>query len=268
MYRRYHKETVNAVLEAIKVNIDGPSTNLGYLSIHQKLVHNGIKRDRETVRLCLKIIDPEGVKRRKAHKRKRWVYESHGPNFMWHIDGCDKLKPFGFLIHGAIDGCSRKILWLNICPSNSDPYIISYFYVNCISNLKCIPWGDRGSENVFVAGMLRYFRGEHQDSMFGRSSFLFGSSTNNQWIEKWWSILKRQNSARLINFFKDSLFDPSLNYHKEYMKFCFSGMLQNELDNIKEMWSNYGIRNSRNAECSGGRPDVLCFNPATAGATN
>ena len=48
LYRKYHKDTVNAVLEAMKVDIDGPSTNLGYLSIHQKLVHNGIKKDRET----------------------------------------------------------------------------------------------------------------------------------------------------------------------------------------------------------------------------
>ena len=44
---------------------------------------------------------------------------------MWHIHGYDKLKPFGFPIHGAIDGFSRKILWLNICPSNNEPYIIT-----------------------------------------------------------------------------------------------------------------------------------------------
>ena len=40
-------------------------------------------------------------------------------------------------------------------------------------------------------------------------------------------------------FFKDlqdgGLFDMSLNHHKECMEFCFSGMLQNEPDNIKEM---------------------------------
>ena len=125
-----------------------------------------------------------------------------------------------------------KILWLHICPSNNDPHIISYFYVNCISNLEYVPRtirGDRGSENVVVAGM-RYFRREHQDSMSGNSSFLFGSPTNNQRIESWWSILKRQNSAWWINFFKDlqdeGLFDPSLNHHKECMKFCFSGILK------------------------------------------
>ena len=27
-----------------------------------------------------------------------------GPNFSWHCDGYDKLKPFGIAIHGCIDG--------------------------------------------------------------------------------------------------------------------------------------------------------------------
>ena len=27
-----------------------------------------------------------------------------GPNFCWHLDGYDKLSPFGFHIHGCIDG--------------------------------------------------------------------------------------------------------------------------------------------------------------------
>lgn len=26
------------------------------------------------------------------------------PNFLWHIDGYDELKPYGFAIHGCIDG--------------------------------------------------------------------------------------------------------------------------------------------------------------------
>ena len=82
MYRKYHKNTVNVVLEAIKAGIDRTLTNLGYCSIHQKLRHNGIKTDRETIRLCLKTIDSEGVERRKDHKFKRRVYVSQEPNFM------------------------------------------------------------------------------------------------------------------------------------------------------------------------------------------
>ena len=133
------------------------------------------------------------------------MYVSQGLNLIWLIDGYDKLKPFGFPIHGAIDGFSRKVLRLNICPSNNDPYIISYFYVNCISNLKYVPRtirDDRDSENVVVACMRWYIRGEHQESMSGRSSFLFGSSTNNQGLKSWWSILKRQNSTLRITFLK------------------------------------------------------------------
>ena len=124
---------------------------------------------------------------------------------IWLIDGYDKLKPFGFPIHGAIADFSRKVLRLNICLSNNDPYIISYFYVNCISNLKYVPRtirDDRDSENVVVACMRWHIRGEHQDSMSGRSSFLFGSSTNNQGLKPWWSILKRQNNTLWIAFLK------------------------------------------------------------------
>ena len=89
---------------------------------------------------------------------------------MWHIYGYGKLKPFGFPIHGAIDSFSRKIMLLNLFPSN----IVSYFYVNCISTLKCVPKtirGDRGSKNVVVARIQQYFRGEHEDSMPGHLSF-------------------------------------------------------------------------------------------------
>ena len=205
----------------------------------------------------MKTIHPEGIESKKAHKLKRRVHVSQGPNFIWHIDGYDKLKAFGFPIHGAIDGSRRKILWPNIWPAKNNLYIISYFYVNCISNLKCVPRtikGDRGNEKV-VAGMQRSFRAEHQDSMSGHSRFLLGSSTNNQRIESWWSILKRQSNAWWINFLKDlqneGLFDPSLIHFKECMKFYFSGILQSELDNIKEMLNNRRIRNSRHAECPG-----------------
>lgn len=35
-----------------------------------------------------------------------------GSNDVCHMDGYDKLKPFGFPINGAIDGFSMKVLWL------------------------------------------------------------------------------------------------------------------------------------------------------------
>jgi len=41
--------------------------------------------------------------------------------FCWHIDGYDKLKAFGFSIHGCVDGFNRRILWLEVQRSNKNP---------------------------------------------------------------------------------------------------------------------------------------------------
>ena len=40
------------------------------------------------------------------------VYFIHmeGPNHIWHLDGYDKLCPYGFAIHGCIDGYYKHIL--------------------------------------------------------------------------------------------------------------------------------------------------------------
>ena len=66
--------------------------------------------DKETVRLCLKMLDPAGAELLICRRLQRSVYLSLGPDHTWHIDGYDKLKPYGFAIHGAIDGYSRRIL--------------------------------------------------------------------------------------------------------------------------------------------------------------
>ena len=35
-----------------------------------------------------------------------------GPDFVWHIDDYDKLKPYGFTIHGCVDGLAHAYLAL------------------------------------------------------------------------------------------------------------------------------------------------------------
>ena len=47
---------------------------------------------------------------------------------LFHI-GYDKLKPYGFPIHGAIDGYSRKILLLELSPTTSQKSRHNFFGV-------------------------------------------------------------------------------------------------------------------------------------------
>jgi len=56
----------------------------------------------KTVRMLLRQIDPIGVSSRRQHRLQRRTYHSRGPSHMWHIDGYDKLRPYGILISGYV----------------------------------------------------------------------------------------------------------------------------------------------------------------------
>ena len=78
----------------------------------------GIRFPRDFIMCFIRLLDPHGVTDRKSRCLKRRSYRSGGPNFLCHCDGYDKLKPYGFPIHGGIEGFSRKIRWLRVVRSN------------------------------------------------------------------------------------------------------------------------------------------------------
>ena len=107
----------------------------------------------------MKELDPAGVDPRRRRTLRRRLYYSKGPNWVWHLDGYDELKPFGFEIHGCIDGYSRRVLWLNVLISNKDPKEVCNLFVNYLTVMKGIPCkiaADSGTENVFMAGSQRF----------------------------------------------------------------------------------------------------------------
>ena len=73
------------------------------------MVDHKLSVSKEFVRNALRTMDPEGVQRRSRHRLQMQQYHTKGPNFIWKLDGYDKLKPYGFCIHGCIDGYS---IWM------------------------------------------------------------------------------------------------------------------------------------------------------------
>ncbi|KAK2550388.1 hypothetical protein P5673_028901 [Acropora cervicornis] len=96
------------------------------------VVNHDLVVAKESVRHALRILDPEGVDERLRHRLQRRQYKRRGPNFLRHIEGFDKLKPYGFCIHGGIDGYSRRILWLEAGISNNEPAFIAKYFVDCV----------------------------------------------------------------------------------------------------------------------------------------
>ena len=78
---------------------------------YKKCVGHGLLAVRkEDVRLIFREHDPDGVAARLSRRleRRTSTYTVPGPYLIWHIDGYDKLKPFGLCISGRIDGFSKK----------------------------------------------------------------------------------------------------------------------------------------------------------------
>ena len=271
--RRNDQDDLEDVVRAIENELNGSGSIIGYRSMHQRLTNEyGLVVTRNTVRLILKILDPDGVESRSRHRLRRRLYSVKGPNYIWHIDGYDKLKPFGFCIHGGIDGYSRRILWLEVSSSNNDPEIVGKYYADYVDVIKGtarIIRADRGTENVNVEVMQRFFRRATNDDFAQDKSFMYGRSTSNQRIESWWGLLRKVCTDWWIRFFKDlrdvGLFDDDDVIERECIKFCFMDIIQAELHRVARNWNTHRIRPSNNAESPPGRPDILYFNPEALG---
>ena len=175
--RRRNPSDLREVCDAVEEELRGSGSNIGYRQMTQRLVNDyGLIVDRETVRELLKILDSEGVELRAKRSLKRRQYRTRGPIFLWRMDGYGKLKPFGLCIHGAIDGFSRRILWLDVGPTNNDPSVICQYFVNCVRQLggtARVIRADHRPENVYVTAVQRFFRRNAQDNLAAMNSFMY-----------------------------------------------------------------------------------------------
>ena len=229
LYRRKHSDLLDVAL-FITEAVESSSEMLGYRMMHLKCVHEGLSVSQNDVRLLLQIIDPDGVSLHSRRRLKRRKYYSRGPNFTWHFDSYDKLKPYGICINGAIDGFSRQIIWLEAHHTNSDPSLIASYYIQavklkqgCPKHVRC----DFGTENVHVVDMHSFLL-EHNGEI-PRNAVIRGSSNHNQRIEAWWSFLRKSMSQFWMNLFQslkeNALFcgDP---LDHNLIQFCFSKIIQ------------------------------------------
>ena len=104
---------LNEIADAMEEELQGSGSIEGYRSMWQRLViDHKFSDSKEFVRNASRIMDPEGVQRRSRHRLQRRQYHAKGPNFIWHLDGYDKLKPYGFCIHGCMirdKSCGLKL---------------------------------------------------------------------------------------------------------------------------------------------------------------
>lgn len=196
MTRRTDFTPTDIVISTVTQELRGSGQLLGYRSMCQTLRQKyNLKVKRNDVMHILSRLDPYGVKRRCKRRFVRRGYFSEGLNQVWHVDGYDKLKPFGVAISACVDGFSRKVMWLSCGSSNNDPGIIAKYYMECLSRFGQLPAclrTDCGTENGTMAAIHCALRSDHGDELAGAHSHMYGTSTTNQRIESWWSSFRKQ----------------------------------------------------------------------------
>ena len=114
----------------------------------------------ERVRKSLLRNDPVGVEFRSRNIIRRRIYSAKGPFHIVHIDGHDKLKKWGFAIHGGIDGFSRKILWLKVSTTNNDPLVVANYFLQFLMRYRMAPRESCLSieaRRISIVRICRYF---------------------------------------------------------------------------------------------------------------
>nr|XP_046264635.1 uncharacterized protein LOC124069481 [Scatophagus argus] len=238
----------------------------GYRWMYTKCKENGLHVRKEDIRLILKELDPRGVELRRSRRLYCQSYFATGPNYIWHLDSYDKLKPFGICINGCIDGFSRKIIWMNAFTTSSDPKVIGGYYVEAGERSGGCPRivrGDRGTENAKVRDFQRFLRRNLRDGS-AIDSCIEGASMTNQRIESWWGFLRKESMEFYISLFVDlkdrGLFDGGY-LDKSLIQYCFMGIIQDELDDIICVWDSHVIRPSKNDRVPSGRPRIMYMFP-------
>ncbi|XP_056018330.1 uncharacterized protein LOC130054058 [Ostrea edulis] len=218
-------------------------------------------------REIVRILDEDGVKRRKQRRLRRRQYFSKGPNFVWHLDGYDKLKPYGISIHGCIDGFSRRLIWLEADITNKRPEVIAEHYLNAVHDLKGCPQklrADPGTENGIISTFHAFLKRN-------RNAVTLGSSTSNQRIERFWGLLRQMKADFWIHHFKGLVYEDLLKTGDQLQILCiqyvYLPMLKKDIKEIMDLWNNHSIRRQKLGDTIPGIPEILYQNPEIVGSS-
>ena len=191
IYYRDESVSVDQVKEAVEKELAGPGKLLGYRAMQRKIRqehHMNVPRD--LVHAVMYDLDPEGLEARglKAKRKKpKGHFTTKGTDWVHSVDGHDNImgyqnSTFPLAVYSCIDTASRKLLWLRVWTSNSDPAIIGRWYLEYLYETRVISSYirmDKGTETGILATLHSFLRRHHGD-IDPCETVIYGPSTSNQ----------------------------------------------------------------------------------------
>lgn len=196
---------------------------------------------RQKVYDSLMRVSPQSVQHRRSSTISRRVYSVPAPNCLWHIDGLHCLIRWKIVIHGGIDGFSRRIVYLHASSNNRADTVLKLFHG---AVMEC-GWpsrvrSDKGGENVEVARAMISVRGT------GRKSHITGSSVHNQRIERLWRDTFRCVGHLYYALFYEMEDSGLLDIDSEEdlfaLQFVFIPRINSQLAQFVNAWNRHPLR--------------------------
>ena len=223
----------------------GCTLGQGYVGGYLRSI--GLRVQRRRIRESMARIDPHNTALRWGIAISRRKYQVPWPNSLWHLDGHHALIRWKMVIHGCVDGYSRRIMFLRCSANNLAETVLELFLdaVRMDGNL----WPsrirvDNGVENVLVCDAMIQARGE------GRGSFIAGPSTHNQRIEPLWRDVFRCVCHLYYYIFyameSTGILDTDNPIHLFTLHLIFIPRINKALDEFREAFNHHKVRTERN----------------------
>lgn len=227
------------------ISTHGCTPGQSYVAGYLKSV--GLRIQRKRIRESMARVDPHNTALRWGIVISRRKYHVPWPNSLWHLDGHHSLIRWKMVIHGCMDGYSRRIMFLRCSANNHAKTVLELFLdaVKMDGNL----WPsrirvDKGVENVLVCEAMINARGE------GRGSFIAGPSTHNQRIERLWRDVFRCVCHLYYYIFyameSTGILDTDNPVHLFTLHLVFIPRINKALDEFREAFNHHKIRTERN----------------------
>ena len=117
-------EDLDKIVSTYIIN-HGTATGQNYVGGHLRSL--GLRVQRRRIRENIVRVDPQNTALRWGVVVARRIYHVPWPNSLWHLDGHHSLIRWKIVVHGCIDGFSRRIIFLRSDSNNLAETVLELF---------------------------------------------------------------------------------------------------------------------------------------------
>eukprot|EP00794_Sanderia_malayensis_P010656 gene10656-biopygen8525 len=148
-----HADIQDCELDHAVQEIFASFPNCGIRRMKGFLLSRGLNIQWDRVRESMWLVDPTGLLLRttQLNTLQGRKYSVPGTLAVWHVDGNHKLIRWRFVVHGAIDGYSRHIMYMR-CSTNNKAQTVMALFLDAVTRSE----HNKTPLQLWVQGQLNY----------------------------------------------------------------------------------------------------------------